>query len=70
MPYIKESVKQSDILAVREYYTKLYKRKSKRRLTRLIAKNFDVQDIKRAPLILRFYRLLYKTPVQDRQKEN
>lgn len=44
MSYIKELVKQSDILAVREYYSRLYKRKSKRRLTRLLAKNFDEKD--------------------------
>ena len=60
MGYIKESIKQSDILEVQEYYSKRNQRKSKRRLTRLLAKNFEEKDFVKPPLILRLYLRLYK----------
>ena len=47
-----------NIDAHRKEHIKRYKRKSKRRLTRLLAKNFDPKDFTKAPITLRLYRLL------------
>ena len=60
MPYTNENHDLETVLTVREYYTKQYKRKSKRRLTRLLAKNFEEKDFVKAPLTLRLYLRLYK----------
>lgn len=60
MPYKRNAMPIQEVLAVREYYTKRYQRKSKRRLTRLLAKNFEEKDFVKAPLTLRLYLRLYK----------
>ena len=70
MPYKRKAITIQEALAVREYYTKRYQRKSKRRLPRLLAKNFDEKDFMRVPLILRFFRMRYKTPDRHRRKWN
>ena len=70
MPYKRKAITAEEALAVREYYTNRCQRKSKRRLMRLLAKNFDEKDFMRVPLILRSYRTLNRTPDHDRRKWN